>query len=67
MATPKLSEDLNGESGDRTVFVEDVPSATAVASVGIGHVERGRGSQNPKKGIEDTRALRYFGNMLGLF
>ena len=48
MATPKLSEDLNGESGDRTMFVEDVPSATAVASVGIGHVERGRGSQHPK-------------------
>ena len=49
-ATTRLSDEVNGESGDVTVFVEDLPSARAAASVKMGHLERGRGSKRPKKG-----------------
>ena len=56
-----------GSPRDRTVPDEDVPSTRPLASAEIEDLERGRGSKRPKKGKEDMRALRYFGNMLGLF
>ena len=59
-----MSTSEEGTPADKTVFVEDVPSARAV---NMGHLEKERFLERPKKGNEDMRALHDFGNMLGLF
>ena len=59
--------DDEGSPAERTALDEDVPSASFASSAENEDLERGRGSKRPMKGKEDMRALRYFGNMLGLF